>query len=525
MSGKKVDVSRRSFLQRSALLVSALGVGASVQSGLMDAIVRRAKKSYGSALAAGNVYIRQIDIAFRAGQDMKGLFGSRNLKVYDFADRMGSLNYRWSSARTGEYDTGNANKLYLAEVTGQGTLGANPLGVNHADKVAYIRTPGDGGHTSSWTVRGARGNGAVTVTKANAMRTQGVGAVDAVLWNPNVNVQNPGSISLTEVNDQNEFTELFKDKQLYFTREELMHLVGTFELNTANLLGDGALQKLDSIWKTSRPLPGQDDVFQIAHSGRAGSLFSVDLNPTIASPYMPTNMQTGSAFDANQALLDFAFGDQDYRFGGTHFGEAFFQLYRAMSHPGNLVLNATIQSNPGDQHGDTSGNDALTTRQGRFANTMTRAISTFMDYAANTPDLLNDPTGELGLTILDTSLIVLSSEFDRSIALSSDSGDRTPGAMALFGGIVNGGTYTDVEPRASASGTDFNGYAAGRVFGLDANGVPNQPVQGNMSMLPSDEDVYASVLKAQGYSDSDIGSQFPMAGSALSYLMDYSKFS
>ena len=504
MGGKKFDTSRRSFLRRAGMLLSAVGVSAGVKSGLLDSIARRAKKSYGTAnAAASDITWHVIDMAHRAGADPRSLFLTKQYKQEAMGNWVSALNCVYTNAEIGEYPAANGQNLYVAEVDGRGGIGVpNPLGTDHADNIfATMGIQGDGGHRSGWTVRGSM-NGGVALGKANAMVNQGLTAVDLARWNPNVNVNNPGNITSSDVQEADEFVALYKDTATYMTRAELKLLVGTFELNTSNLVGDGALQKLDAIWRDARPIAGQDDVFKIGHAGRAQSLFSINLDPNAApgEVFEPLDM-SGTPISNLDLLTDFEYGNTNFRAGGVHVGEMAFHAYRAFAHPSMLLNSMIVQANTNDWHGQNSPG-AAGSRQALWATLWTRMIDSYAKFAKVTPDTLNDPTGELGYTLWDTSLIILTSEFARSTRWSGDNGDTLPQWMVLAGGSVIGRTVGDVQVRSDANAG--GGYSNDRVMGFNGADLDNpQPGANRMD----DADVYASVvttLNGQPYQGSPV---------------------
>lgn len=492
MGGKKFDTSRRSFLRRAGMVLSAVGVSAGVKSGLLDSIARKAKKDFGTAhAAASDIKFHIIDMAHRAGADPRSLFLAKSYKQTPMANWVSALNCVYSNAEIGEYPAYNGQNLYLAEVDGRGGIGvANPLGA-HADNIMFsLSLQGDGGHRSGWTVRGSN-NGGVALGKANAMLNQGITAVDLARWNPNVNVNNPGNITSSDVGEADEFVSLYKDTATYMTRSELKLLVGSFELNTSNLVGDGALQKLDAIWRDARPIAGQDDVFKIGHAGRAQSLFSINLDPNAAPAevYEPLDM-SGTPIANTELLLDFEYGNTNFRAGGVHVGEMAYHAYRAFAHPSMLLNSMIVQANTQDWHGQNSFG-AAGSRQALWATLWTRMIDSYAKYAKVTPDTLNDPTGELGYTLWDTSLIVMSSEFARSTRWSGDNGDTTPGWVMVAGGAVKGRTVGDTY--VADGGGYGGGYSNDRVMGFNGTDL-DTPVEGAGRM--DDADVYASIVTA-----------------------------
>ena len=84
---KPSEITRRNFISRAGMLISALGITGGIQSGLMDGIIRKATKKWGGeALAAQPGAVRYfIELCARAGWQTNSLFGSAGHK-YDTAN-------------------------------------------------------------------------------------------------------------------------------------------------------------------------------------------------------------------------------------------------------------------------------------------------------------------------------------------------------------------------------------------------------------------------------------------------------
>src|SRR4029077_1016617 len=114
---------------------SALGVGAGVQSGLMDKIARKASKKFGGeALAAAdpNFAFSNVEILLRAGFQMNSLFPSLG-HTTAVASQSPALNIYSSPAKITPHVIGGSMPVYTANFvagTGADALGTQVAAAN-----------------------------------------------------------------------------------------------------------------------------------------------------------------------------------------------------------------------------------------------------------------------------------------------------------------------------------------------------------------------------------------------------------
>jgi hypothetical protein len=177
--------------------------------------------------------------------------------------------------------------------------------------------------------------------------------------------------------------------------------------------------------------------------------------------------------------------------GHTDFlGVYLLHAYQLFSHPGTgdgLVRGLEIRLSTHGWLSDTSGMDTLNNKQGAYARSMTRALHAFLSHASNTRNPLQS-----GCTLRDSTLIVVTSEFLRTILADTENGYGGSQGMVLIGPTVRGGSYGD---------TDVSGQNPFQRWGTELI-LPFDRLSGR-SLNPGDpriseEDAYATILAAMG---------------------------
>lgn len=472
------ETSRRTFLRRGAVLISALGLGSGLSSGVMDAIVRRGKRDFGSALAAGSGVVDfSIEICMRAGFQTSCLFpaaGHTRTIGNGTDERYGpdKLNFYWTPAAIQSANAGNGRSLHLAAVDGNGAFGANPL-ATFADRIAVSEAVSDGtgtfSHTASWRQRFPNAQ-APAPSVMHAAHAPADVPVRGVSWG--TLPQNAGGIEhfnrdlpalQASVQNHNAFTGLYKDLPLPFTHEELRRVVGAFD-DSGALNNPGVQQKLDQLFRNRTTLPGAGgEAVEVLNAGRSLSTLSIDLSiDSNPAPYVPSNAITG---DINVMRSQFGYDDFFMNLGGVEIGKAMMHIYRAMAL--GVLRTAVINLDSSDWHSDRPNTDnaTLAAKQGLWATVLTRGLASFLDFAAATDNPFNSGS------IADSLAISMGSEFCRTPFnnLGVDNGDGFAQSLIFMGSRVKGGSLGDIDTRSTPLAQDTGGtfYGESRIQSFD----------------------------------------------------------
>jgi len=157
------NITRRNFVQRAGLLVTALGISGGVQSGLMDQIVKKANRKWGrEALAqTPNAVKYMVEICYRAGAQLNALFPSAGHRTA-VAQQSPRLNIYSSPANIIPMNRDGKDTFFASYTAGQGadklrtTLalpGLTDVGVATVE-VLDLQT---GQHTSNFATRAPTG--------------------------------------------------------------------------------------------------------------------------------------------------------------------------------------------------------------------------------------------------------------------------------------------------------------------------------------------------------------------------------
>lgn len=484
MALKPSQITRRNFVQRAGLLVSALGVGAGVQSGLMDAIVKKATNKWGGeALAAepGAVAFH-VEILLRAGFQMNSLFPSDGHKN---DARNPALNIYSSPANIIPQNITGRNAAaampYFAKYTagtGADALGTYITSKNGAYGIATSECVSlqNGNHTGNFASRAPNSNAASPAVMHAALGPSA--PVTGIEWNNGVATTNQRGAypALAVVKDQTTMQALYKDLPMYFTRSELALIAGAFDANTGSLSKAGAIDDFDKMF-AAKNVAGSTDVAAVSVSGRNQAQLSV-----LAQLQAKYNIITANGTAGNFVGLNMAMG-------GTVLGQALANAAAAFS--AGVLTTFTVSLDSSDWHGDINPLDSATTKQGQWNTYVGNALTGFL----KSMDQLTSPI--VGNAALSTSfLLSLGSEFTRTPnrnggGTGGDNGDGGNAAFAFIGSKVKSGAYGNIT-------------GAGGVVGFDPNtGAPNVGSQITEAM------VYKTHGALMGISDATLNAMMP----------------
>lgn len=498
MALKPSQITRRNFVQRAGLLVSALGVGAGVQSGLMDAIVKKASRKWGSdALAAEpNAVAFHVEILMRAGFQANSLFPSRGHKM---DTRGAALNIYSSQSKiipqTVAGGNSAANTPYFAQfVAGQGadalgsylassTTNVNQIGIATSECVKLQ----NGNHTSNFASRAPNSNAPCPAVLHAALGPSA--PISGVEWNNGVSTTNQRGpmAALAQVKDQATFQGLYKDLPMYFTHEELALIAGAFDQNTGALTKAGSIDDFDAAF-AAKNVPGAADVAQVSIAGRNQAQLSVLQLLTAKFNTITANGAGGNFTNINQSM------------GGTQLGIALASAAAAFS--AGLLTTFTVSLDSSDWHGNISALDDTSSKQAAWNLYVGNAITGFLKSMDQlTSPLVNNNTAPMSTSFL----LSMSSEFTRTPnrnggGSGNDNGDGGNASFAFIGSKVKSGAYGDIT-------------GAGGVVGFD-------PTTGamNASMNITEPMVWKTHGKLLGISDATLNTYVPNVAAATALV-------
>jgi len=459
MALKPSQITRRNFVQRAGLLVSALGVGASVQSGLMDAIVKKATKKWGAeAIAAEpNMVAFHVEILLRAGFQSNSLFPSlgqkmdtRNQALNVYSSPANILPLTLGTQKAGVATPFTANYGATAGSTTPSGAGANGLGAyimaNGGTKYGIATSESislqNGQHTGTFASRQPSSSSAapaVLHTALNPMATP-IGGLE---WNNGVSTtsQNGMYSALSQVKDQTTMQALFKDLPMYFTRNELNLINGAFDATTGALTTPGSIDKFDAMFATKN-VPGTTDVAAVSVAGRNQAQLSLLVKHLASLNLITANGAGGNFVGLNTAM------------GGTQLGVALANAAAAFS--AGIISSFTVSLDSADWHGNISNLDDPNGKQGMWNNYIGNALTGFL----KSMDQLKSVTYQGGTMPMSNSfLLSMSSEFTRTPnrnggGMGSDNGDGGNASFVFIGSKVASGNYGNIHGDGSVQGFD-----------------------------------------------------------------------
>jgi hypothetical protein len=476
MALKPSNISRRNFVHRAGMLVTALGLSGSVQSGLMDQIVKKANKKWGrEALAqvpTGYKYF--VEICYRAGAQINSLFPSAgHLTPVGDPARSIRLNV-YSSPNNILPFTRDGNTTYMARfVANQGgerlktvletTPNLETVGIATTEALD-LQT---GNHTANFSTRAPTGASvAPAVLHAGALGP--ARPVQGIQWMNGGGVTNQRGAypALSAVNSRAQFQSLFRELPMYFSKDELKLIVGAFDENTGAMVNPGTLHKIDEMWRKSQDV-------------RSG-VYNDD-DPVVVNSKGGRNQSTLSligALDARyNAIVPNFNGTIANADGGTALGEALASAAAGFSVGAISTMMVGLDKN--DWHGDIQDLDIAGSKQGSMNIVHGNAIAGLWASAASLPD----PDGQ-GF-VADHLLVMITSEFTRTPlrnggGVGSDNGDGGTGSITLMGKGIRNGSFGNIR------GND------GAVIGFDAG---TGAIGGQ---TPTEMQAYRTVLKTMG---------------------------
>jgi hypothetical protein len=475
MAFKPSNISRRNFVHRAGMLVTALGLSGSVQSGLMDQIVKKANKKWGrEALAQTPTgYKYMVEICYRAGAQINSLFPSTGHATTAVGNQSPRLNVYSSPANILPMMRDGKNVYFARFVAGQGgdrlktvletTAGLETVGVAQTEALD-LQT---GNHTANFSTRAPTG-AAVAPAVLHAGAIGPARPVQGIQWMNGGGVTNQRGAypALSAVNSRAQFQSLFRELPMYFTKDELKVIVGSFDENTGAMINPGTLHKVDEMWRKAQDV-------------RSG-VYNDD-DPVVVNSKGGRNQSTLSligALDARYNAITANFGGTIANAdGGTPLGEALASAAAGFSVGAISTMMVGLDKN--DWHGDISPMDTAGSKQGSMNIVHGNAIAGLWASAATLPD----PDGD-GV-VADHLLVMITSEFARTPlrnggGVGSDNGDGGTGYCVLMGKRIRNGSYGDIR------GTD------GAVLGFDLN------TGATGGQTPTEMQSYRTTLKAMG---------------------------
>lgn len=475
------QITRRNFVQRAGLLVSALGLSGTVQSGIMDSITKKAARKWGSEALAQSASRAKffVEICFRAGFQNNSLFPSAGHAATAGA-RSPRLNFYSSAANVKSIDR-DGRDVFIATFPGLGGQGGDALfnelnlrtdvGVATSESV-QLQT---GQHTGSFNSRGPTGSSAApAIVHASIAAGRPVQGIE---WNNGAAVTNErgtsGLPALSRVQNRTQFQSLFRELPMYFTKDELKLIVGTFDAEGKVMAGqEGALQRIDQLWRSTQdPRSGvyndADAVVVNSTAGRNQSTLS--LLQAIDQRYTQVT-GAGSRFAAAGVLNN--------GLGGTNLAQALASAAAAFSAGASSTFTVACES--GDWHGDINQLDDQGGKQGRWNLVLGNSLAGLIEAANALPD-----PDEPSKTVLDGLLISLTSEFTRTPLRNGansgdDNGDGGRAAFTYIGKMVRNGAYGNID------------HTNGQVIGFN---ITNGQVGG---AAPTEMQMYRTSLKLIG---------------------------
>jgi hypothetical protein len=450
MALKPNQITRRNFVQRAGLLVTSLGVAGGVQSGLMDAILRKANskwgvgEAFGATKAASGAVKYVVELTFRAGFQFNSIFPSAGHK---FDARNQALNIYSSQGMIQPYTAPGRpnNPAFIATYNfggavpegGQALLNAINTINNGAERIGLATTEcvrlQTGQHTGSFSARSPNTNAPAPVI-LHGSKLANPAAVNTVNWNNGVSVTNvtPGGYNAAaRVADRTQFQALFRDLPMYFTFEELKLIIGS--IDKGQMLAPGAIDSLDNLFAV-KSVPGTNEIKQVSLGGRGQAQLS------LLSALDATYNGNLARFTAPQMAL-----------GGAQLGVALNSALAGFANGAVTSVNVSMDS--GDWHGDINALDSATDKQGQWNRFVGNALAGFLTAAANTMDPEGTP-------IIDSLLIAGSSEFTRTPnrnggGTGGDNGDGGRYGGFLIGSQVKTGSIGNIRGSGAVEGFDY----------------------------------------------------------------------
>ena len=473
------NITRRNFVSRAGLLVTALGLSGSVQSSLMEQITKKANRKWGrEALAqTPNAVKYVVEICYRAGAQINSLFPSTGAAMTPTASWNPRLNTYVPNTAITPLNRDGKNSYFATFTAGQGadrlrnilatTAGLETVGVAHSESID-LQT---GQHTSNFATRAPTG-AAVAPAVLHAGALAAPRPVQGIEWANGGGVTNQrGSYpALSAVTSRAQFQALFRELPMYFTKEELKLIVGAFDDQGQIIPGqEGTLQRVDEMWRAT-----QDP--------RSGVFNPTD--PVVVSSKGGRNQSTLSliqALDQTYATIAPNFGATiDNPNGGVALGQALASAASAFTRGASSTFMVAL--NLGDWHSDIDGVGNIpnpASKHGQMNIVHGNALAGLWQSAATLPD----PDGQG--TIADHLLVKITSEFTRTPlrnggGIGSDNGDGGTAGVVYMGKMIRNGNFGDINA------------TTGGVVGFD------RTTGATGGAAPSEMQAYRTTLKMMG---------------------------
>ena len=496
---KPNQIDRRNFLRRAGLLVTGLGLTASVQSGLLDVITKKAVKRWGrEALAQSSAQPVHfmIEINIYLGHQFNTLFATKghkaggantNLNFYSTPDMI--TTYRPPNAP-------RARDLFVVRYPTDPMTGGISGGQNLLNALGEINATGDRvgiatsemilqpdvNHRTNFIARAP--NGTAPAPCYLHASTAPSAPVQAIHWNGGPVENQRGMVNglematLSEVSNGGQLESLFRPLPMYFSPEEFKVLAGTFDEQSGDLVRDGFIDGFDQAFLVNAA-PGANDVYA-TRSKPGRNQATLDRLANIRN-----------TFDAQAGK----FANIGTNLDGAPLQQALNYALAAF-HDGSSTT-FTISMNESDWHGEIPNKNDSTSIQGQWNSYLGNALAGVMRAAAE----LTDPHTGHTTKILDSMLLSVGSDFTRTPNRTSGGTNNDDGGTwggILLGSKVNTGSFGSITGAGAVESFD-------RTTG-DALPAAPQPTQAMW---------YKAGCKAMGLPQDLIDSVVPAGGDSL----------
>jgi hypothetical protein len=497
---KPNQINRRNFLRRAGLLVSGMGITASVQSGLLDAITRKAVRTWGrEALAQSSAQPVHfmIEISIYLGHQFNTLFATKghrdeaanpNLNFYSTPNMITA--YRPPNAPrakdiylvrypqdpfTGSPNSGGANLLSALQA-----VNASSQRVGIATSEMFLQP--DVNHRTNFIARApntsAPAPGILHASTAPSAPVQGIHWNGGPVENQRGSVNGLPLASLSEVGSAQQLTSLFRPLPMYFTPEEFKVLAGTFDAQSGDLTRAGVIDDFDQAFLIDAA-PGANDVY------------SARSKPGRNQATLNRAQQIQATYDAQSGN----FANLDTVLDGAPLQRALNYALAAFHDGSTTTFSIALQES--DWHAEIPAKNDSNSIQGQWNSYLGNALAGVIRTAA----ALTDPFNGHSSSILDSLLVNVTSEFTRTPNRTGGGSNNDDGGTwggVMLGSKVNTGSFGNIKGSGAVESFD-------RTTGEAAPTAP-QPTQAMW---------YKSTCDAMGLPKALTDSVVPMGGDSL----------